>query len=136
MNDAAALAAMVADEFQATYAGPDRRAYLDRLGTWLADLGGVVQDGLTGPLAAFGGRPIAIRIRGARRPRLGGWRAHRPPAPARRQQGLRGLQTAMDDERFACLARLGAWTPITDFLDPRQCLDRLLHRKQHCRFEL
>jgi hypothetical protein len=62
MLDAATLAGLVAGEFQATYPGSDRRAYLDALGRWLADRGGLVEDGPAGASATFDGRRIAIHF--------------------------------------------------------------------------
>ena len=62
LNDAAALASIAADEIQASYAGPDRTTYLRTLGRWLADLGGVIEDGQAGTAAKFGSRRIAIRF--------------------------------------------------------------------------
>jgi hypothetical protein len=59
MNDAAAIAAMLADEYEATYQGPDREAYLAALATWLGDLEGRVIDG---PAVQFPTRRIAIRF--------------------------------------------------------------------------
>ena len=69
LRDVAALAAIVAGEFDATYVGADRAAYLHVLGDYLADLGGRLEDGPTGPVVAVGGRRIAIqfgRLSGAR----------------------------------------------------------------------
>jgi hypothetical protein len=62
MLDAATLAGLVAGEFQASYAGSDRGAYLEALGRWLVDLGGVVEDGPGGASVTFGGRRIAIHF--------------------------------------------------------------------------
>jgi hypothetical protein len=62
MLDAATIAGLMAGEFQATYGGPDRRAYLALLGRWLADLGGIVEDGPAGASATFEGRRIAIHF--------------------------------------------------------------------------
>jgi hypothetical protein len=62
LRDVAALAAIVAGEFHATYVGPDRSAYLRVLGDYLADLGGRLEDGPSGPVVAVDGRRIAIRF--------------------------------------------------------------------------
>ena len=62
LRDAAALAAIVAGEFHATYVGPDRAGYLHVLGDYLADLGGRLEEGPTGPVVAVDGRRIAIRF--------------------------------------------------------------------------
>jgi hypothetical protein len=62
MNDAVTIGSLIAGEFHATYEGPDRRAYLDVLGRWLSDLGGVVEDGPAGASATLDGRRIAIRF--------------------------------------------------------------------------
>ena len=62
LRDVAALAAIVAGEFHATYVGPDRAEYLHVLGDYVADLGGRLEDGPTGPLVAVDGRRIAIRF--------------------------------------------------------------------------
>ena len=62
LADAAVLAAMLADEYHASYIGPDRARYLAILGTWLADLGGVLEEGPIGPTARFEGRAISIRF--------------------------------------------------------------------------
>jgi hypothetical protein len=62
LRDVAALAAIAAGEFHATYVGPDRAAYMQVLGDYLADLGGRLEDGPTGPIVAVDGRRIAIRF--------------------------------------------------------------------------
>jgi len=62
LRDVAALAAIVAGEFDATYVGPDRAGYLRVLGDYLADLGGRVEQRATGPVVAVDGRRIAIRF--------------------------------------------------------------------------
>ena len=62
LRDVAALAAIVAGEFHATYVGPDRAGYLHVLGDYLADLGGRIEQGPTGPVVAVDGRRIAIRF--------------------------------------------------------------------------
>jgi hypothetical protein len=62
LRDVAALTAIVAGEFYATYAGPERAAYVRILGAYVADLGGRLDDGPAGLGAAFEGRQIAIRF--------------------------------------------------------------------------
>jgi len=62
LRDVAALAAIVAGEFHATYVGPDRAGYLHVLGDYLADLGGRVEQGATGPEVVVDGQRIAIRF--------------------------------------------------------------------------
>jgi hypothetical protein len=62
LRDVAALAAIVAGEFHASYVGPDRAGYLHVLGDYLADLGGRLEDGPSGPVVAVDGRQIAIRF--------------------------------------------------------------------------
>jgi hypothetical protein len=62
LRDVAALAAIVAGEFDATYVGPDRAGYLHVLGDYLADLGGRLEDGPSGPVVDVDGRRIAIRF--------------------------------------------------------------------------
>ena len=62
LRDVAALAAIVAGEFHATYVGPDRAGYLHVLGDYLADLGGQIEQGPMGPEVAVDGRRIAIRF--------------------------------------------------------------------------
>ena len=62
LRDVAALAAIVAREFHATNVGPDRAGYLRVLGDYLADLGGRIEQGPTGPEVAVDGRRIAIRF--------------------------------------------------------------------------
>jgi hypothetical protein len=62
LRDVAALAAIVAGEFHATYVGPDRAMYLHVLGDYLADLGGRLEEGPSGPVVAVDGRRIAIRF--------------------------------------------------------------------------
>jgi hypothetical protein len=52
----------VADEFHASYEGPARNEYLRVLGGYVADLGGRLEDGPAGLLAAFEGRQITIRF--------------------------------------------------------------------------
>jgi hypothetical protein len=53
---------LLAGEFQATYDGPDHATYIATLGTWLARLGGSVEDGPAGAAATIDGRRIAIRF--------------------------------------------------------------------------
>jgi hypothetical protein len=62
LRDVAALAAIVAGEFHSTYVGPDRTGYLRVPGDYLADLGGQIEQGPTGPVVAVDGRRIAIRF--------------------------------------------------------------------------
>jgi hypothetical protein len=62
LRDVAALAAIVAGEFHATYAGLDRAGYLRVLGDYLADLGGRIEDGPIGPEIAVDGRRIALQF--------------------------------------------------------------------------
>jgi hypothetical protein len=62
LRDVSSLAAIVAGEFDATYVGPDRAAYLHVLGDYLADLGGRLEEGPSGPVVAVAGRRIAIRF--------------------------------------------------------------------------
>ena len=62
LRDVAALAAIVAGEFHATYVGPDRAGYLHVLGDYLADLGGRLEDGPNGPVVAVDGRRIVVRF--------------------------------------------------------------------------
>jgi hypothetical protein len=69
LRDVAALAAMVAGEFETTYVGPDRADYLHVLGDYLADLGGRLEEGPSGPVVAVDGRRIVIwfgRMSGSR----------------------------------------------------------------------
>jgi hypothetical protein len=62
LRDVASLAAIVAGEFDATYVGPDRAAYLHVLGDYVADLGGRLEEGPSGPVVAVDGRRIVIRF--------------------------------------------------------------------------
>jgi hypothetical protein len=62
LRDVAALAAIVAGEFDATYVGPDRAGYLHVLADYLADLGGRLDEGPSGPVVAVDGRRIVIRF--------------------------------------------------------------------------
>ena len=62
LRDVAALVAIVAGEFHATYVGPDRAGYLHVLGDYLADLGGRVEQVATGPEVVVDGQRIAIRF--------------------------------------------------------------------------
>ena len=64
LRDASSLAAMVADEFQATYRGTRRDEYRRTLATYLADLGGTLEDGDGHDLLVrFGTRRITLRFR-------------------------------------------------------------------------
>ena len=62
LRDVAALAAIVAGEFHVTYVGPDRVGYLHVLGDYIADLGGQIERGPTGPVVSVDGRRIALRF--------------------------------------------------------------------------
>ena len=62
LRDVAALAAIVAGEFHATYVGPDRAEYVRVLGDYVADLGGQIELGPTGPVVAVDGRRIALQF--------------------------------------------------------------------------
>ena len=62
MNDAATLVGMLVDEFQATYTGPDRHAYLAALGAWVSDMGGAIEQGGGGAAVRFNERRITIRF--------------------------------------------------------------------------
>lgn len=62
LRDAATLSALVDGEFQATYDGSDRATYLKTLRSWLADLGGVVDDDGFRMTATLDGRRIAIHF--------------------------------------------------------------------------
>jgi len=62
LRDVAALASIAASEFHATYVGPDRAGYLHVLGDYLADLGGQIEQGPTGPVVAVDGRRIALQF--------------------------------------------------------------------------
>ena len=62
LRDVSALAAIVAGEFHASYAGPDRAGYLRVLGDYLADLGGRIEQAPTGPEVVVDGQRIAIRF--------------------------------------------------------------------------
>jgi hypothetical protein len=62
LHDAAAIASIVANEFHTSYNGPARAEYLRVLGDYETDLGGRLEDGPTGLLAAFEGRRITIRF--------------------------------------------------------------------------
>jgi hypothetical protein len=62
LRDAAVLAGIVADEFQATYEGPERAEYLRILGVEVADLGGALERVTGGAAATFADRRIAIRF--------------------------------------------------------------------------
>lgn len=60
MQDAATLIGLFANEFQSSYAGPDRTAYLERLAIWLSDCGAVVHNSSTGAIVDFDGRQVSI----------------------------------------------------------------------------
>lgn len=62
LRDAAVLAGIMADEFHATYEGPERSEYVRVLSANVADLGGYLEVGPLGVAAAFGDRRIAIRF--------------------------------------------------------------------------
>ena len=62
LRDVAVLAGMPDDEFRATYEGPERSGYVRVLAAYLADLGGSLETGAFGPVAAFADRRIAIRF--------------------------------------------------------------------------
>jgi hypothetical protein len=62
LQDVAALASIVAGEFHATSLGSDRARYLYVLGDYLADLGGQIAQGPTGPVVAVDDRQIAPRF--------------------------------------------------------------------------
>jgi hypothetical protein len=61
LADAAALAAMLTDEFVASYRGGFRDEYLGVLAGFVTDLGGVIETGRE-PVVQFGERRIAIRF--------------------------------------------------------------------------
>ena len=69
LRDAAVLAGIVADEFQATYQGPERSEYLRVLAAYVADLGGALENAQAGVTAAFADRRIAIRFGAGGAPR-------------------------------------------------------------------
>jgi hypothetical protein len=62
MRDAVMLGSILEGEFRSSYDGPNKAAYLAALGSWLGDLGVVIEDGEAGPVAAFDDRRIAIRF--------------------------------------------------------------------------
>jgi hypothetical protein len=62
LRDAAVLAGIAADEFVATYQGPERSEYVRVLAAYVADLGGALDDGPWGVVATFAGRRIAVRF--------------------------------------------------------------------------
>ena len=61
MHDAATLAGMLVNEFESSYAGPDRAGYLAALGSWVT-VGGVVEGSPAGAAVLFDGRRIAIHV--------------------------------------------------------------------------
>ena len=61
-HDAAVLAALMSDEFRATYRGPERAEYVRVLAAIVADLGGALASGASGVAVAFVDRRIAIRF--------------------------------------------------------------------------
>ena len=62
MRDAVSLGSILEGEFRSTYEGANRTAYLAALGSWLGDLGVVIEESATGPIAAFADRRIVIRF--------------------------------------------------------------------------
>jgi hypothetical protein len=62
LRDAAVLAGILGDEFQATYDGPERSEYVRVLAANVADLGGSLETEGSGWSAAFEDRRIAIRF--------------------------------------------------------------------------
>ena len=62
LNDAAALAGMVADEFRSTYAGTEPDVYLRVLRSYVADFEGTLEAREGRVIAAFGDRRIRIRF--------------------------------------------------------------------------
>ncbi len=62
MRDAAVLAGILEDEFQATYRGPERQEYVRVLTEIVADLGGSLEAGAIGLAATFSDRQIRIRF--------------------------------------------------------------------------
>jgi hypothetical protein len=60
-HDAAVLAGILEDEFQASYRGPERSEYVRVLAVIVAGLGGSLESGAMG-LAAFDDRKIKIRF--------------------------------------------------------------------------
>jgi hypothetical protein len=61
-NDAAVLAGILEDEFQATYRGPERSEYVRMLSVIVAGLGGSLEISPSGTQAVFDDRRIAIRF--------------------------------------------------------------------------
>ena len=61
-NDAAVLAGILEDEFQATYRGPERSEYVRVLSEIVAGLGGSLEISPSGMAAEFHDRRIAIRF--------------------------------------------------------------------------
>jgi hypothetical protein len=62
MYDSAVLAALLEDEFRATYIGPERSEYLRVLGGIVSGLGGSLESTPSGASVAYAGRRIAIRF--------------------------------------------------------------------------
>lgn len=62
MRDAVTLGSILEGEFRSSYDGPNKVDYLAALGSWLGDLGVVIEEGEGGPVAAFADRRIAIRF--------------------------------------------------------------------------
>ena len=63
LADASRLATMVADEVQATYHGRRRDVYVETLRSWVADLGGCLEEGEGRDLVAqFGSRRITLHF--------------------------------------------------------------------------
>ena len=63
LRDVAALAAIVAGEFYATYVGAERSVYVATLAAYVTDLGGRLEETGTRDLVAdFGGRRITVRF--------------------------------------------------------------------------
>jgi hypothetical protein len=61
-HDAAVLAGILEDEFQASYRGPERSEYVRVLAVIVSGLGGSLEVGASGVSAAFDDRRIAIRF--------------------------------------------------------------------------
>jgi hypothetical protein len=63
LRDASTICAMVADEVQASYSGGMRHVYVRTLATYLADLGGSLEEGQGRDLVArVGARRITLRF--------------------------------------------------------------------------
>jgi hypothetical protein len=61
-HDAAVLAGILEDEFQATYRGPERSEYVRVLAVIVAGLGGSLEISPSGAAAVFDDRRVAIRF--------------------------------------------------------------------------